>query len=165
MRRNIKNTFLVSALSLGLIVGAVGVAGAATSMDYQKNIAEWIKNDPNPVVMNSDHSAAPVNPPAVNPINTPVATPAAVTVTKPVSASIVTPASPPVTVPAKTVTSAPVTTGQPNQYHYSDGHSNMNPQQHQQLHYSSMNGNTHNTNHNQNHNSMSGNHMSGIGHE
>ena len=164
MRRNIKNTFLVSALSLGLIVGAVGVAGAATSTDYQSKISEWFENDPNPVVMNSNHSAAPVNTPAVNGIDTPVPTPAAVTVTKPVSAPVVTPASPPVTAPAKTVTSAPVTTGQPNQYHYSDGHSNMNPQQHQQLHYS-MNGNTHNTNHNQNHNSMSGNRMSGSGHE
>ena len=141
--RNIKNTFLVSALSLGLIVGAVGVAGAATSTDYQQKIAEWIKNDPNPMVMNTNSGATSVTTP------------------------VTTPASPPVTVPAKTVTSAPVTTGQPNQYHYNDGHSNMNPQQHQQLH-NSMNGNGYNTNHNENHNTnMSGNHMSGsqFGHE
>lgn len=32
--KNIKNTFLVSALSLGLLVGAAGVAAAATSANY-----------------------------------------------------------------------------------------------------------------------------------
>ena len=121
--RNIKNTFLVSALSLGLIVGAVGVAGAATSTDYQQKIAEWIKNDPNPMVMNTNSVATPVATPVTTPVVTPVATP--------VAAPVTTPASPPVTVPAKTVTSAPITTGQPNQYHYNDGHFNMNPQQQQ----------------------------------
>ena len=34
MLNNIKHTFLVSALSLGLVVGAVGLAGAATSTSY-----------------------------------------------------------------------------------------------------------------------------------
>ncbi|WP_045576162.1 hypothetical protein [Desulfosporosinus sp. I2] len=163
--RNIKNTFLVSALSLGLIVGAVGVAGAATSTDYQQKIAEWIKNDPNPMVMNTNSGATPVAAPATTPVPAPVATPAPTPVATPVAA----PASTPVTVPAKTVTSAPVTTGQANQYHYNDGHSNMNPQQHQQLH-NSMNGNGYNTNHNynENHNTNMGeNHMSGSqsGHE
>ena len=142
--RNIKNTFLVSALSLGLIVGAVGVAGAATSTDYQQKIAEWIKNDPNPMVMNTNSVAAPVT----------------------------TKATPPVAAPASTPVTVP--TGQSNQYHYNDGHSNMNPQQHQQLHNTqanqsanSMNGNGYNTNHNENHNNMSENHMSGnqYGHE
>ena len=147
--KNIKNTFLVSALSLGLIVGAVSVASAATSTDYQQKMAEWINNDPQPMVMNANSGATPVT--------TTVATPASTLVPAPTA----TLASTPVTVPAKTVTPVPVTTVQLNQYHYNDGHSNMNPQQHQQLH-NSMNGNGHNTNHNENHNAnMSGNHMSG----
>ena len=157
--RNIKNTFLVSALSLGLIVGAVGVAGAATSTDYQQKIAEWIKNDPNPMVMNTNSGATPVAAPATTPVPAPVATPAPTPVATPVAA----PASTPVTVPAKTVTSAPVTTGQPNQYHYNDGHSGMNPQQHQQMH-NNVNGNGHDNY--ANHNSMGENHMgSQSGHE
>jgi len=149
--KNIKNTFLVSALSLGLIVGAVGVASAATSTDYQQKMAEWISNDPQPMVMNANSGATPVSSPAS-------------TLVPALTATV---ASTPVTVPTKTVTPVPVTTGLTNQYHYNDGHSKMNPQQHQQLH-NSMNRNGHNTNHNENHNAnMSGNHMSGSqsGHE
>lgn len=59
--KNIKNTLLVSALSLGLVVGAVGVVSAATTTDYQQKIANWIKNDPNPMVMTSGSSVGSTN--------------------------------------------------------------------------------------------------------
>ena len=114
--KNIKNTFMVTALSLGLVVGAVGVAGAATSTNYQKEIADWFEKDPNPVVMHTNTVADPVVTPAAD-TKTHV-TPAADTKTH------VTPAA---------VTPAPVTPPQTN-YHYNDGHSNMNPEQHQQMH-------------------------------
>jgi hypothetical protein len=109
--KNIKNTFMVTALSLGLVVGAVGVAGAATSTNYQKEIADWFEKDPNPVVMHTNTVANPV----ITPVAIPVVTPVADTKT-PVTPVAVTPAPP-----------------QTN-YHYSDGHSNMNPEQHQQMH-------------------------------
>ena len=54
--RNLKNSLLVSALSLGIVVGGAGIASAATSNDYQQRIADWIKNDPNPIVMNMSTS-------------------------------------------------------------------------------------------------------------
>ena len=149
--KNIKNTLLVSTLSLGLIIGAVGVAGAANSINYQHKIAEWVKDEPNPAVMNTNSSIAPADTPVTAPAPAQVVTP----VTAPVANPVPTPENTPVTVP-----SVPV-----NQYHYNDGHSNMNPQQHQQLHYG-MNGNSYQSTHNENHNSMSGNHhMSEYGHE
>lgn len=74
--KNIKNTFMVSALTLGLIVGAVGVAGAATSTNYQQKVADWVKNDPNPMVMNINTDTIPV--PVVTPAPAPVVTPAPV---------------------------------------------------------------------------------------
>ena len=61
--KNLKNSLLVSALSLGIVMGGVGIASAATSTDYSQRIADWIKNDPNPMVMNMNStvptSAAP----------------------------------------------------------------------------------------------------------
>ncbi|MEA5024568.1 hypothetical protein SDC9_20791 [bioreactor metagenome] len=54
--KNLKNSLLVSALSLGIVVGGVGIASAATSNDYQQKVADWIKNDPNPMVMNMNTS-------------------------------------------------------------------------------------------------------------
>ncbi|HWQ42451.1 MAG TPA: hypothetical protein VN456_10515, partial [Desulfosporosinus sp.] len=54
----------VTALSLGLVVGSVGMAGAATSTNYQKEIADWFENDPNPVVMHTNTVATP----AVTPV-------------------------------------------------------------------------------------------------
>lgn len=151
--KSIKNTFLVSALSLGIIVSAVGVAGAATSTDYQQKFAEWI--NPNPIVMNTNPVAAP----AIAPAATPVAAPAMASTTTPVAAPAVAPANKPVAVPAKAATAAP----QPIQYHYNDGHSGMNPQQHQQMH-NNVNGNGHDNN--ANHNSMGEGHMgSQFGHE
>ena len=106
---------MVTVLSLGLVVGAVGVAGAATSTNYQKEIAGWFENDPNPVVMQTNTVGNPVITPVATPVVTPVVTPAA-------------------------VTKAPVTPRQPS-YHYSDGHSNMNPDQHQQMHITQPSGN------------------------
>ncbi|KUO58416.1 MAG: hypothetical protein APF84_01605 [Gracilibacter sp. BRH_c7a] len=50
--KNLKNSLLVSALSLGLFVGGAGIASAATSTDYQQRISDWINNDPIPMVMN-----------------------------------------------------------------------------------------------------------------
>ncbi len=91
--KNVKNTFLVSALSLGLIVGAVGVAGAATSTNYQQQIADWIANDPNPMVMNMNTTSIPTAAPVTTPAATPVAAPAAT----PVAAPVATPVAPPST--------------------------------------------------------------------
>ena len=153
--KNIKNTFMVTALSLGLVVGAVGIAGAATSTNYQKEIADWFEKDPNPVVMHTNTVATPV----VTPVTTPVVTPAAETKTHVTPAAEtkthVTPAAEtkthvtpvavtkaPVTPVAvtKAPTPVPVTPPQTN-YHYSDGHSNMNPEQHQQMHITQPSGN------------------------
>ena len=171
--KNIKNTFMVTALSLGLVVGAVGVAGAATSTNYQKEIADWFENDPNPVVMHTNTVADPDVTPAVETKTdvTPAVetktdvTPAVETKTHVTPAvetkTHVTPAAETrthVTPAAETrthvtpvaetkthvtpvaVTKAPVTPPQ-TVYHYSDGHSNMNPEQHQQMHVTQPSGN------------------------
>lgn len=118
---NIKNTFMVTALSLGLVVGAVSVAGAATSTNYEKEIADWFEKDPNPVVMHTNTVANPVAAPVVTPVVTPVDN----------TKTHVTPAA---------VTEAPVTPPQTS-YHYNDGHSNMNPEQNQQMHITQPSGN------------------------
>lgn len=141
--KKIKNAFLVSALSLGLIASAAGIAGAATSTNYQEKFAEWFDHNQTAI----DTNSAPE--------------PQAASIAAPAAAPVPTPANIPAAVPAKDVTPAPQPT-QPSQYYYSDGHSNMNPQQHQQVHYN-MNGNNHdnNMNHNASGNHSSGNHMSG----
>jgi len=147
--KSIKNTFMVTALSLGLVVGAVGVAGAATSTNYQKEIADWFENDPNPVAMQTNTVVTPVITPFATPVVTPVVTPVADTKTHVTPAAEtkthVTPIAvtkAPVTPVAvtKAPTPVPVTPPQTN-YHYNDGHSNMNPEQHQQMHITQPSGN------------------------
>ena len=92
---SIKHTFMVSALSLGLVMGGVAIVSATTSATHT--------------------NTSQTNPTQVTPA---VVTPEVVT------PEVVTPAP---------VPKAPVKATQ-NNYHYSDGHSNMNPQQHQQMH-------------------------------
>ena len=68
--KNLKNSLLVSALSLGIVMGGVGIASAATSTDYSQRIADWIKNDPNPMVMNMNSTApAAAVPTAATPVD------------------------------------------------------------------------------------------------
>ncbi|MHB1407332.1 MAG: hypothetical protein ACYCV0_17295 [Desulfitobacteriaceae bacterium] len=54
----IKNTLLVSALSLGLIVGAVGIVSAATSTDFQQKAAASLDPDKRAVELNADSHIA-----------------------------------------------------------------------------------------------------------
>ncbi|HBW35012.1 hypothetical protein [Desulfosporosinus sp. BICA1-9] len=54
----IKNTLLVSSLSLGLIVGTVGIISAATSTDFQEKVAASLKPDTMAVEMNADSQTA-----------------------------------------------------------------------------------------------------------
>ena len=129
---NIKNIFKVTALSLGLVVGAVGVAGAATSTNYHNEIADWFKNDPNPVVMHTNTVATPPVVISTADIKTHV-TPVDVTKTHVTPAADTKTHITPLPVTKAPVNAAPVTPSQIN-YHYNDGHSNMNPEQHQQMH-------------------------------
>lgn len=58
----IKNTLLVSALSIGLIAGAVGIVSAATSTDIQQKAAATIEPDAMAVEMNTgSHSTVTHN--------------------------------------------------------------------------------------------------------
>ncbi|AGA68641.1 hypothetical protein Desdi_1126 [Desulfitobacterium dichloroeliminans LMG P-21439] len=52
-----RNKLFTGALALGLFVGGAGIATAATSTDYEQKMADWIKNDPNPMVMNMNTSS------------------------------------------------------------------------------------------------------------
>ncbi|MDA8222085.1 hypothetical protein [Desulfosporosinus sp.] len=126
--KSLKETIMVSTLSLGLIVGAVAAVNAATSVDLGPTATMTTV----PPTTDSSMDQAPV-------------------------------------------AAAPVAAAPPqNFYQYNDGHSNMNPQQHQQMHVSAtnnINGNGYATNHNNNemHNTMGENHMNGgqygYGHE
>ena len=128
----IKHTLMVSALSLGLVMGGVAIVSATTST-----------NDANTAQTTPTHvTTTPMNPEAITPV--PV-TPEAVTPVQvtpaPVTPVVITPvAVAPVAVAPAPVAKAPVKAA-PKMYHYSDGHSAMNAQQHQQMHVTKPNEN------------------------
>jgi len=124
---NIKHTLMVSTLSLGLVMGGVAVVSAATSATDTPQTAP------------THVTTARI---------TPVATTPAVVIPAAATPAVVTPAAvpkthvTPVAVPKTHVTTVPVKAIQ-NNYHYSDGHSNMNPEQHQQMHVTQPSENHH----------------------
>jgi len=93
---------------------------------------------------------------SATPANTSQTTPTHVT-TAPITPEAVTPAPvAPVDVTPAVITPIAVPKATQNNYHYSDGHSNMTPQQHQQMHV---------TQPSEHHNTNMGEHHSESGHE
>lgn len=132
----IKNTLMVSALSLGLVMGGVAVVSAATSATDEN------RSQTTPTHVTTAH----ITPVAVTPaVVTPVATTKTHVTPAVATKTHVTPVAAPKThvTPAVAVSKAPVTLAPVKATQYSDGHSTMTLQQHQQMHVTQPSENHH----------------------